>query len=38
MFSLIRKLNAEGLSILLVEQNVMQSMEIASRAFVLEHG
>ena len=38
MFNLIRKLNAEGLSILLVEQNVMQSMEIASRAFVLEHG
>lgn len=38
MFSLVRKLNSEGLSILLVEQNVMQSMEIASRAFVLEQG
>lgn len=38
MFCLVSKLNSEGLSILLVEQNVMQSMEIASRAFVLEQG
>jgi branched-chain amino acid transport system ATP-binding protein len=38
MFTLIRRLNAEGLSILLVEQNVVQSLAIAHRAFVLEHG
>jgi branched-chain amino acid transport system ATP-binding protein len=38
MFALIRKLNAEGLTILLVEQNVMQSLEIAHAAHVMEHG
>jgi branched-chain amino acid transport system ATP-binding protein len=38
MFGLIRRLNTEGLSILLVEQNVMQSLELASRAYILENG
>ena len=38
MFSLIQNLNAEGLSIFLVEQNVMQSLEIADRAYVIENG
>ena len=38
MFSLIGKLNAEGLAILLVEQNVGQSLEVARRAYVLENG
>lgn len=38
MFGLIQKLNGEGLSIFLVEQNVMQSLEIADRAYVLENG
>ena len=38
MFALIRQLNADGLSILLVEQNVAQSLEIASRAYVMENG
>jgi branched-chain amino acid transport system ATP-binding protein len=38
MFALIRRLHAEGLSIMLVEQNVAQSLEIADRAYVLEHG
>jgi branched-chain amino acid transport system ATP-binding protein len=38
MFSLIQSLNRDGLSILLVEQNVVQSLAIAHRAFVLEHG
>jgi branched-chain amino acid transport system ATP-binding protein len=38
MFILIRTLNAEGLAVLLVEQNVMQSLELASRAYVLENG
>jgi len=38
MFALIRRLNADGLAILLVEQNVMQSLTIAHRAYVLENG
>jgi branched-chain amino acid transport system ATP-binding protein len=38
MFALIRRLNADGLPILLVEQNVVQSLEVASRAFILENG
>ncbi len=38
MFALIRTLNAEGLPILLVEQNVVQSLDIAHRAFILENG
>jgi branched-chain amino acid transport system ATP-binding protein len=38
MFALIKRLNGEGLSILLVEQNVGQTLEIADRAYVLENG
>jgi len=38
MFALIRRLNDEGLTVLLVEQNVGQSLEIADRAYVLENG
>ncbi|MCG8358450.1 MAG: ABC transporter ATP-binding protein [Kiloniellales bacterium] len=39
MFALIKRLNEdEGLTILLVEQNVMQSLEVAHRAYVLENG
>ena len=38
MFALIRRLHAEGLAIMLVEQNVAQSLDIADRAYVLEHG
>ena len=38
MFTLIGRLNADGLAILLVEQNVAQSLEIAGRAYVLENG
>lgn len=38
MFTLIQKLNADGLAILLVEQNVVQSLAIAHRAYVLENG
>jgi len=38
MFSLIERLNQDGLAILLVEQNVIQSMRIAHRAYVLDNG
>jgi branched-chain amino acid transport system ATP-binding protein len=38
MFGLIRKLRDGGLAILLVEQNVGQSLEIADRAYVMENG
>jgi len=36
MFGLIQRINSGGLAILLVEQNVMQSLVIAHRAYVLE--
>ncbi len=38
LFTLIGRLHADGLSILLVEQNVLQSLGVASRAYVMEHG
>ena len=38
MFSLVRRLNADGLPIMLVEQNVVQSLEIAARAYIIENG
>jgi branched-chain amino acid transport system ATP-binding protein len=38
MFTLIGRLHEEGLAVLLVEQNVGQSLEIADRAYVLENG
>jgi len=38
MFALIGRLNGDGLAILLVEQNVVQSLAIAHRAYVLENG
>ncbi|MBE7368464.1 ABC transporter ATP-binding protein [Ramlibacter pallidus] len=38
LFGLIGRLHAEGLAILLVEQNVAQSLEIAQRAYVMENG
>jgi branched-chain amino acid transport system ATP-binding protein len=38
MFALIARIRADGLSVLLVEQNVMQSLTIADRAYVLEQG
>jgi branched-chain amino acid transport system ATP-binding protein len=38
MFAIIRDIRTEGVSVLLVEQNVQKSMEIADAAYVLEHG
>ncbi|MEO7246226.1 MAG: ABC transporter ATP-binding protein [Rubrivivax sp.] len=38
LFGLIQRLHGDGLSLLLVEQNVAQSLAIAQRAYVLEQG
>ncbi|MGL4441631.1 MAG: ABC transporter ATP-binding protein [Bosea sp. (in: a-proteobacteria)] len=38
MFALIARIAAEGLAVMLVEQNVVQSLELAARAYVLENG
>ena len=38
MFALIARLREQGLAVLLVEQNVGQSLEIADRAYVMENG
>jgi branched-chain amino acid transport system ATP-binding protein len=38
MFALIGRINAEGLAVMLVEQNVMQSLALAHRAYIIEQG
>ena len=38
LFALIAQLRASGLAVLLVEQNVGQSLDIADRAYVMENG
>ncbi len=38
MFALIQKINKEGQSILLMEQNAVQTLAIAHRAYIIENG
>lgn len=38
MFEAIRRINAEGTAVLLVEQNVSMALETANRAYVVEEG
>ena len=38
VFKIVKMLKEQGITVLLVEQNVRQSMEIADRAYVLENG
>ena len=38
VFALVREINARGIAVVLVEQNVVQALELASRAYVLSEG
>jgi len=38
LFALIQRINTQGIALLLVEQNVVQSLEVAHRAYILENG
>jgi len=38
LFALIQGINGQGIALLLVEQNVVQSLEVAHRAYILENG
>ena len=38
LFALIARIHADGVAVLLVEQNVVQSLEIADRAYILAEG
>ena len=38
MFALIQRINQDGQSILLIEQNAVQSLAIAHRAYIIENG
>jgi branched-chain amino acid transport system ATP-binding protein len=38
LFALIARIRAGGVAVLLVEQNVVQSLEVAHRAYILENG
>ncbi len=38
LFALIKAINAQGIAILLVEQNVVQSLDVAQRAYILDNG
>ena len=38
LFALIKSINADGIALLLVEQNVMQSLEVAARCYILDNG
>jgi branched-chain amino acid transport system ATP-binding protein len=38
MFALFAKLKQQGITILLVEQNVQQALKISDRAYILDQG
>lgn len=38
IFGIIREINAQGITILLVEQNALQALEVAHRGYVLQTG
>jgi len=38
LFALIKTINAQGIALLLIEQNVVQSLDVAQRAYILDNG
>ena len=38
LFMLIKTINAQGVALLLIEQNVVQSLDVARRAYILDNG
>jgi branched-chain amino acid transport system ATP-binding protein len=38
LFTLIKAIHAQGVALLLIEQNVVQSLEVAQRAYILDNG
>ena len=38
LFALIKNINTQGIAVLLIEQNVVQSLEVAQRAYILDNG
>jgi branched-chain amino acid transport system ATP-binding protein len=38
VFDLVRRIRAEGLTVLIVEQNVQQVLDVVDRAYLLEAG
>ena len=38
LFALITTINAQGIALLLIEQNVVQSLDVAQRAYILNNG
>jgi branched-chain amino acid transport system ATP-binding protein len=38
VFAVVRDINAQGVAVVLVEQNVVQALELASRAYVITEG
>ncbi len=38
LFALIKAIHAQGTALLLIEQNVVQSLEVAQRAYILDNG
>jgi branched-chain amino acid transport system ATP-binding protein len=38
IFKIIKRMNEQGVTILLIEQNAYQALELAHRAYILEQG
>lgn len=38
LFVLIKSINGQGIALLLIEQNVVQSLDVAQRAYILDNG
>ena len=38
IFAMIRKITAQGVTVLLIEQNANMALQVSSRAYVLENG